>query len=89
VFVLARTTYYVALPFVRGADGALIAVEAIDAPNATVAKHRALALSSSGENVGAVAFSRTGDSQLGDFDEAVLLARYGITPDDLEILSRC
>ncbi len=85
---MARTTYFVAVPFIRAADGNLIAVEAVDAPNAAVARHRALVMSNSGENIGAVAFSRTGDPQLGEFDEAVVLARYGVTPDDLEILSR-
>jgi hypothetical protein len=32
---------------------------------------------------GAVAFSKAGDPQLGDWDDAVILGRYGDVPDDL------
>ena len=32
---------------------------------------------------GAIAFRRTGDPALGDFEDAVILGRYGETPDDL------
>jgi hypothetical protein len=32
---------------------------------------------------GAVAFSKTGDPQLGKWDDAVILGRYGDVPDDL------
>lgn len=31
----------------------------------------------------AIAVSRTGDPSIGDFDDAVILGRYGETPDDL------
>lgn len=36
-----------------------------------------------GRKAGAVAFSRTGDPKLGDFEDAVILGRYGETPSDL------
>jgi hypothetical protein len=32
---------------------------------------------------GAVALSKTGDPQLGEWQDAVILARYGDVPDDL------
>lgn len=32
---------------------------------------------------GVIAFRRTGDPQLGEFDDAEILGRYGETPDDL------
>jgi hypothetical protein len=35
---------------------------------------------------GAVAFSRTGDPALGEFEPAILLARFGEVPDDLSAL---
>ena len=35
------------------------------------------------DNVGAVAFSRTGELELGGFGPAEVLHRYGETPDDL------
>jgi hypothetical protein len=33
-------------------------------------------------NAGAVAFSRTGDPNLGDFEDAVILKAYGEVPDE-------
>jgi hypothetical protein len=33
-------------------------------------------------NAGAVAFSRRGDPNLGDFEDAVILKPYGEVPDD-------
>ncbi|SEF09689.1 hypothetical protein SAMN05444161_8306 [Rhizobiales bacterium GAS191] len=36
-----------------------------------------------GEGRCAVAFSKTGDPQLGDWGDAVILGRYGHVPDDL------
>ena len=36
-----------------------------------------------GPERGAVAFSKTGDPQLGEWDDAVILGRYGDVPDDL------
>jgi hypothetical protein len=35
------------------------------------------------EGKGAVAFSKTGDPQLGEWEDAVILSRYGDVPDDL------
>jgi hypothetical protein len=32
---------------------------------------------------GAVAFSKTGDPQLGEWADAIILGRYGDVPDDL------
>ena len=32
---------------------------------------------------GAVAFSKTGDPQLGEWEDAVVLGRYGDVPDDI------
>jgi len=32
---------------------------------------------------GAVAFAKTGDPQLGEWDDAIILGRYGDVPDDL------
>ena len=36
-----------------------------------------------GPQRGAVAFSKTGDPQLGEWNDAVILGRYGDAPDDL------
>lgn len=32
---------------------------------------------------GAIAFSKTGDPQLGEWNDAIILGRYGDVPDDL------
>lgn len=36
------------------------------------------------EHAGAIAFSRTGDPGLGEFEPAVILARYGRTAEEVE-----
>jgi hypothetical protein len=36
-----------------------------------------------GDGKGAIAFSKTGDPQLGEWDDAVILGRYGDVPADL------
>jgi hypothetical protein len=77
---MAKVTYYVVLPFIRNDDGDLIAGEPMEAPNASSAKSRAAA--AIGKYHGAIVFARSGDPQLGDFDDAMILARYGDTPDD-------
>jgi hypothetical protein len=38
---MARVTYHVVLPFIRGLDGELIALEAREVPNAGIAQARA------------------------------------------------
>ena len=37
-----------------------------------------------GQGKGAIAFARTGDPQLGEWDDAAILGRYGDVPDDLD-----
>lgn len=78
---MANVTYYVVLPFIHDADGELVAEEAAEAPSAHAAMSRARNMV--GRKLGAVAFSRTGDPALGDFEDAIVLGRYGATPSDL------
>jgi hypothetical protein len=40
------------------------------------------------QNRGAVAFSRTGHPDLREYSDAVILARFGETPPDIEPVSR-
>lgn len=81
-------TYYVVLPFIKNEEGDLYGIEAEEAPDAAKAKFRAYNLvgKARGDNavVGAIAFSRTGDLATGDFKDALVIARYGETPDTLE-----
>lgn len=70
------------LPFVRERDsGELIAEQGQEAPSEHAAMTRARAMI--GRKAGAIAFRRTGNPALGDFEDAVILGRYGETPDDL------
>lgn len=82
---MASVTYFVVLPFVRDVDGELVAEEGKEAPNGFAAKARACAMI--GPKAGAIAFSRTGDPAMGDFEDAVILGRYGEVPGDLDALT--
>jgi hypothetical protein len=73
--------YYVALPFVR-VDGGLAPGEAIECPHAAAAIRRAKALAARETNAGAIAFSRHGSPELGEFEDAVILKSFGDVPDD-------
>ena len=79
---MANITYYAAVPFVQNEEGELFASEAKEAPNEHLAKRHASSMAA-GSYVGAVAFSRTGDPATGDFEPAVILARYGNIPADI------
>lgn len=73
--------YFVALPFIH-VDGGLAPGEAVECPHGAAAIRRAQALVSDKANAGAVAFSRNGDPNLGEFDDAVILKTFGEVPDD-------
>jgi hypothetical protein len=79
---MAGATYYVALPFVMSDDGPAPR-EGVECMSASAAIIRAEALSRKEENIGAVAFSRTGDPALGEFADAVSLRAFGDVPSDL------
>ena len=80
-------TCHVALSFIRAEDGSIATGEAIECLNAGAAILRAEILSRIHGNVGAIAFSRTGDPDVGVFDDAVVLKRFGEAPTDLTIWS--
>jgi hypothetical protein len=79
---MACSTYHVALAFIRSEEGDLVVGDAAEASSATAAIGRACAIAST--KAGAVAFSRTGDPDLGEYGDAVILARFGETPPDIE-----
>jgi hypothetical protein len=79
---MADVTYYVALPF-NAADDGVAPGEAAECQSASAAIRRAEVLSRIAGNVGAVAFSRTGDPAMGEFTDAVVLKAFGEVPDDL------
>jgi hypothetical protein len=77
---MAGVTYYVALPFAMGDDGP-VAPEAIECLSASAAILRAEHLSRKEGNIGAIAFSRTGDPSLGEFADAQILRVFGVASD--------
>ena len=78
-------TYHVALPFVKSEAG-LVPGDAVECVDADLAVVTAMALSMSKDNVGAIAFSRTGDSVSGEFSDAVIVEQFGEVPSDLTML---
>ena len=60
--------------------------EAIECRDTGAAILRAEILSRIQGNVGAIAFSRTGDPKVGKFEDAVVLKRFGDVPNDMTML---
>jgi hypothetical protein len=83
---MADITFYVALPFLKDDMGSLVAGAAEECQSSTSALRRAEMLSRAAGNIGAVAFSRSGDPMAGEFSDAKLLRTFGEVPDDLSEL---
>jgi hypothetical protein len=71
----ANDTFYVVIPFHQNAQGDIEPGLAREAINAALAERLARRLAA--EHVGAIAFSRTGDRETGEFQDAVVLAKFG------------
>jgi hypothetical protein len=78
---MGNVTYYVALAFEKTEEGDLVALDPMEAQSSTQAISRARTLAAT--KAGAVAFSRTGDPDIGEFADAVLLFKAGEVPDAL------
>jgi hypothetical protein len=78
-------TYYVALPFVRTEEG-VAPGEAQEMPNEGAAIRRAEAMSRDAANAGALAFKRSGDPNIGSFNDATILKSFGDVPKNLDEL---
>lgn len=72
---MASVTYYVVVPFNRDEEGNLVPGEAKEAPNGDRARRLAMGLAD--KHAGAIAFSRTGDPDHGEFGEAQVIAVFG------------
>lgn len=82
-------TYFVVQPFksVKGSRGKVSADEAIPARDhdhalALVERFRPI-------RAGVVAFRRTGDPTTGDWDDAVIIARHGNLPGEVDHMRDC
>ena len=77
---MGTITYYVAMGFDRDEEGELVALDPMEAGSPSIAISRARSLASS--KAGAIAFSRTGDPDVGEFQDAVVLFKAGEVPED-------
>ena len=80
---MAALTYYVVLAFTRSEDGDIIGTEPKEARSVEQAIRMAKSLAATEPHCGAVAFSRTGDPAIGDFEDAVILKAIGEVDDAL------
>jgi hypothetical protein len=78
-------TYYVALPFVRTEEG-IAPGQGQECPSELSAIRRADAMARNATNAGALAFKRTGDIDLGSFNDATILKTFGDVPENLDEL---
>ena len=82
---MSAVTYFVAMPFVRTEEGDLVPGEAQECPSAVGAEAAARRFARNPAYKGAVAFSRSGDPNVGGFEDAKVLLAVGdvLTMDDL------
>jgi hypothetical protein len=77
---MGNITYYVAMGFEQDETGDLVALDPVEAQSSTQAIARARVLAAS--KAGAIAFSRTGDPDVGEFEDAKVLWQAGAVPAD-------
>ena len=78
-------TYFVALPFVETEEG-VAPGQAHECHSQGLALQQAEALSRTAPNVGAIAFRRTGDPDMGQFEDARIIRTFGTVPERLDEL---
>ena len=78
-------TYYVALPFMQSDEG-IAPGQAQEMPNEVAAIRRAEFLSRAEGHIGALAFKRSGDPNMGNFGDAEILRTFGKVPANLDEL---
>lgn len=77
---MSKRTYFVVQPFEKSKKGRLVAGAPVSSTGAEHAKRLAERLAQ--RKAGAIAFSRAGDPEAGEFDEAVVLGVFGAVPDE-------
>jgi len=80
---MAAVTYHVVLAFTRSEEGDIVATEPKEARDADQARRMARTLAAAVPHCGAIAFSRTGDPAVGDFEDAVILQTIGDVDEGL------
>lgn len=78
---MSKMTYFVVLPFETSKRGRFVVGQAQQAQT----KHHAIRMAERLAVLkgGAVVFSRAGDNNIGEFDEAVILVKFGEVPEDI------
>jgi hypothetical protein len=79
--IMANVTYFVMVPF-KDAEGELVAEQGVQCPSEGSAKAQARSAVAKGA-VGAIAFKRSGDPNIGEYSEAVLICKEGDLPDSV------
>jgi hypothetical protein len=75
---MGTMTYYVALAFRKAEDdGGIVACDPREAQSSEQAIRMAASLALEEGHCGAIAFSRTGDPALGEFEDAMILKTVG------------
>jgi len=80
---MAAVTYHVVLAFLRSEDGDIVGAEPKEARSADQAIRMAKSLAATEPHCGAIAFSRTGDPSIGEFEDAVILKTIGEVDEGL------
>lgn len=80
---MASVTFHVVLVFMRSEEGDVVATEPREARSAEQAIRMANSLAATEPHCGAIAFSRTGDPAVGDFEDAVILRTIGEVDEGL------
>lgn len=78
---MARMTYFVVQTFQRTKRHGFEPKSTVPAQDEGHAARMASRLAE-GEGIGAIAFSRTGDPAIGEYDDAVIIGVYGAIPAD-------
>jgi hypothetical protein len=74
---MPRVTYFVAIPFRLSEEGVIVAGEPRECRDGQNAERWAATMATDSKNCGALAFARSGDPALGDFDDAVVIKTFG------------
>ncbi|MGM5033504.1 hypothetical protein [Tardiphaga sp. 803_E3_N1_3] len=81
---MSEVTYFVIQPFEISPKGRYKIVAPLQASNKDQAMSRGERVAK--QHGGAIVFCRSGDTEFGEFGEAVVLGRFGEVPDDFASL---
>ena len=79
---MAEITYFVMVPF-KDADGDLVAEPGVQCPSERAAIAQARSAVQKGA-IGAIAFKRSGDPNIGEYSDATLICKEGNLPEGIE-----